>query len=211
MLAPTRAQEACRVIGVIARVDGDVEDLFDRVASRLATLDLHEVEQFLLAIEHQVVVAEEDRPAILERSLGPRRLCDPGACGSHRYIIGGAGRCRAEGFPGERRTHDRSFPSAAGLRHKFIQPGNQRCDPAAQAGHVAGSRRSLSGRMQHLCLSCHISSRSQDHIRRGCVGARHSSHSSPCLPITVSPRHAPGFNISSVTFATVGGCSSMLA
>ena len=127
-LAATRAKEACRVIGVIARVDGDVEDLFDRVASRLAAFDLHEVEQLLLAVEHQVVVAEEDRPAMLRAESRPtssaRSRARSAASATSSAVQTGT-EPMASPVNGAR-TSLRS--RAPGQRHRLVQPGDQRRD-----------------------------------------------------------------------------------
>ena len=70
--APARLEVLLGGVRVVARHDRDVEHLLERVAARLAGLDLEQVEQLLLVVERQVVVAQEDALALVE--AGPRPL-----------------------------------------------------------------------------------------------------------------------------------------
>ena len=59
-LPALRVQQLGGMRGVITGVQRNVEHFFERVAARLAALDLQQVEQRIEAVQHQVVEAQED-------------------------------------------------------------------------------------------------------------------------------------------------------
>ena len=73
------AQERRAAPGVVARHDRAVGDLLVRVRAGLARLELHEVEQLALPVEHQVVHAQQHRGALLDRGRPPRLRWAPRA------------------------------------------------------------------------------------------------------------------------------------
>ena len=66
-----------RRTGVVAGGQRDVQRLVERVLARLARLPADQVDDLVLAVEHQVVQAEQDLRAVLERRLRPRLLGPP--------------------------------------------------------------------------------------------------------------------------------------
>ena len=63
-LRASRPQGLRRRVPVVARLDGDVEHLFERVDARLAALELDDIEDLLRVGEHEVVEAQEHRGAL---------------------------------------------------------------------------------------------------------------------------------------------------
>ena len=91
-LRPLRPQEAGRRVPVVPRLDGDVEHLLEGVDPRLAALELQDVEDLLRVGEHQVVVAQQDRGALLHRATRPRLLRLAGRRARRRDVVGAAPR-----------------------------------------------------------------------------------------------------------------------
>ena len=83
-------------VGVVARDDRDVEDLLERVLARLAGLDLDEVEDLVLAGEHEVVEAAQHGAALGERRARPGGLHVAGAGERRLDVLGRALRDAAE-------------------------------------------------------------------------------------------------------------------
>jgi ParB family chromosome partitioning protein len=79
-LGPPWPEELLRDVAVVARLDGDVEHLLERVDARLAALELDEVEDLRRVREHQVVVAQEHGGALCHRQRRPLRLCRARGC-----------------------------------------------------------------------------------------------------------------------------------
>lgn len=84
------------MVGVVAARDGDIEQLLVGCAPALAALALDEIEQFFLFIEHEIVIPIDDSCALVERAVGPGRLCVGGAFGGRTHVRRGVGRHRAE-------------------------------------------------------------------------------------------------------------------
>ena len=68
------SEQARSTAGVVATGDGDVRHLEVGVATGLAVLELDEVHQCFLVVEHQVVHAEEDLRALTHRTGRPHPL-----------------------------------------------------------------------------------------------------------------------------------------
>ena len=54
-------------MGVVARLDGRVEHLFEGMPARFAGLELNQVEDLLAAFDQQIVEAQEDVGALGRR------------------------------------------------------------------------------------------------------------------------------------------------
>src|SRR5690349_21638197 len=77
--------------GVVARHDGRIEDLLERMPPGLAVLQLDQVQDFVLAIEQQVVETQEYAGAVARGHRRPDRV-DP-ACRAHGgFDVGIVGR-----------------------------------------------------------------------------------------------------------------------
>ena len=72
-----RAQVPLGGAAVVAGGESRVDDLLEGLLAHLAGLDLHEVEQLDLALEDEVVEAQEDPLALLEGGRGPADLSGP--------------------------------------------------------------------------------------------------------------------------------------
>ena len=68
------AQQRRAAAGVVARHDRAVGHLLVGVRAGLARLELHEVEQLALPVEHEVVHPQQHRGALLDRGGGPASL-----------------------------------------------------------------------------------------------------------------------------------------
>jgi hypothetical protein len=82
--------------GVIPRHDGGVEDLFEGVAAGLSGLELDHVQERVLALQHQVVEAEQDPLALGEVRLPPALLRPARPLDRQLDIVVGAARDGAE-------------------------------------------------------------------------------------------------------------------
>ncbi len=89
-------------VRVVAGHDRDVEDLLERVLARLARLELDQVEDLVLAREHQVVEAQQDALALREAGLRPGGLRRASAWERGGHVLGRAARDAAERGAGER-------------------------------------------------------------------------------------------------------------
>ena len=74
-LRAPRPQELRRRVPVVARLDGDVEHLLERVDARLAALELDDVEDLLRVGEHEVVEAQEHGGALLQALRRAHSAC----------------------------------------------------------------------------------------------------------------------------------------
>jgi hypothetical protein len=101
-------------VRVVAAAQGDVEDLLERVAAGLAALQLDEVEDLLLAVEHQVVQAHEDGGPVRDGRLRPGALCSPGALEGQSHVLGRAAGHRSDGLAGEGGFDDEWLPLPGG-------------------------------------------------------------------------------------------------
>ena len=102
-LATDRPQVLRRAVGVIASRHRDVRHLFEGADPGLAGLGLGDVEELLLAVEHEVVVGEHDVAALDQRATGPRSLGDASSVHGLDDVVGGAGRHLSDQGPVERR------------------------------------------------------------------------------------------------------------
>ncbi len=102
-LTAARLQKARRRVCVVARLDGDVEHFFEGVTSRLAILELDDVEDLGGVVDDEVVKAQHDGGALGERTPRPPllRCARRRACGGH--VIGRALRHASEELAAERR------------------------------------------------------------------------------------------------------------
>ena len=73
-LAAARPQVPGRAVGVVPGLDGDVLELLEGVATRLARLELDDVEDLPRVGDEQVVKAQQQRRAFVYWALGPGRL-----------------------------------------------------------------------------------------------------------------------------------------
>ena len=73
-VAAPRLELLLEPAGIEARRQGDVRDLVERVRAALARLDLDQVEQLVLVLEHQVMQAQQRLLALAQRGLGPGLL-----------------------------------------------------------------------------------------------------------------------------------------
>ena len=112
-LAALGAQIPLRGVGVIARGDAHVEDFLERVATRLAVLQLNEVEHLVLASQHEVVETQQHRGALRDRAGRPLRLHVAGAAGRRLHVGACAVRHVSQRFAGHR-VHDIALPAGVG-------------------------------------------------------------------------------------------------
>ena len=73
-LAPLGPQVASGVLGVVVRDDGRVGHLLEGVLAGLAAFELHQIENLVLAVEQEVMEADEDLGPLGEAAVGPRLL-----------------------------------------------------------------------------------------------------------------------------------------
>ena len=144
---PVRAQGPGGQAGVVPGGDRLVHDLLERPHPGLAVLGLDEVEQLALPVQHQVVVAEQDRGPLPHRALGPGalRLAGDGEGGGD--VLGGADGHLAQHLAGERGEDLVPLP-AAGRGHPGGQPiGLGPIRPQRRDGRrgVGGGRRGVGG------------------------------------------------------------------
>ena len=85
---PLRAEVLERGAGVVARRHRDVHDLLEGVLAGLARLPLDQVEDLVLAVEHQVVEVKQDLPPQLERDAGPGLLRRSGDVDRVGHVVG---------------------------------------------------------------------------------------------------------------------------
>ena len=82
--------------GVVPSDHRRLHDLAEGVPPGLAALQLDQVKDLGLALEQQVVKAQQDLGAPMHRGGRPRRLRGPGAVGRRPDVVGGAGRDPAQ-------------------------------------------------------------------------------------------------------------------
>src|SRR3954469_13710573 len=104
-----------RRVPVVAADDRDVEDLLEAVPPGLARLELEEVEDLVLALEHQVVEAMEDRLALGVRGPLPAFVDLAGAPDRRDDVVGGALRDGAEQLAREGLVDLDALALAAGM------------------------------------------------------------------------------------------------
>ena len=95
-LAAARRQVVLRAVSVVARLDGDVLDLFEGVVARLAGLELDDVEDLRGVGDEQVVEAQQHGGAFVERALRPGGLGRARGRDGGRHVGRRAGRHLAE-------------------------------------------------------------------------------------------------------------------
>ena len=79
-------------VRVVTRHHGDIQDLFEGVPPCLAVLELNEVEHLVLALEYQIVEAQQHGRTFFDGCCGPGRLDRTGPRCSGRDIGGRAPR-----------------------------------------------------------------------------------------------------------------------
>ncbi len=89
--------------GVEASRQGDVRDLVEGVRAALARLDLDQVEQLVLVLEHEVVQAKERLLALTQRRLGPRLLGRTSGSECRLDVVDARDRDLGDGLAVERR------------------------------------------------------------------------------------------------------------
>ncbi len=152
-----RLEEAGGVVGVVPARHGDVEELLEGPRAGLAGLGLDEVEEQVLPVEQQVVVAEEDLRALGDRALHPGGLRRAGPLDRGADVLGGAAGRLPHGLQGERRHRDAALPGLDRL-HLTHETGQEfvadagGCVPAtpARRGVPGGVRR---GNRRRHCVS----------------------------------------------------------
>ena len=112
-----------RGAGVVARGEGEVGDLEVGVLAGLARLPDHEVDELDLAVEQQVVEAQQRGGAVVDRRRGPGHL-----------RLAGAGEGR--GHVGRARLRDVRQRRAADRGEHGVRLAGRARDPAGQAGDV---------------------------------------------------------------------------
>ena len=126
---------ARRLLGVVTAHARGVEHLLERLDARLARLDLDEVEQLVLAIEHEVVQPREELDAFADVALCPflLRCARPFVGGDD--VVGRRRGQRADRLPRQR-------------RHAFLRRA-ARDDAGAHAsdGRLVESKRTLRARL----------------------------------------------------------------
>jgi hypothetical protein len=116
----------------VPRDDRAVAHLLVGVQPGLARLELHEVEQLRLPVEHEVVHPQQHRGALLDRDAGPPALRPPGGVDRHTDVA----RAR-QGQHRERRTGHRCVGHLLAAVPRRHHPGGERSHP----GRVDGIRR----------------------------------------------------------------------
>ena len=125
------AQQGGAATGVVPRHDGAVGHLLVGVRAGLARLELHEVEQLGLPVEHEVVHPQQHRGALLDRGRGPPALGAAGRVDRDVDVTGRRQRQHREGRPRHRGAGQLLAAVARGH-----DPGRERPDP----GRVHGVR-----------------------------------------------------------------------
>jgi hypothetical protein len=112
-----------RRTGVVASGQRDVQRLVERVLTGLAGLPADQVDDLVLAVEHQVVQPQQQGGPVLQGCSGPRLL---GTAGAHERFL--------DVSLGGLRNHRQRLP---GRRRVGGNPGAPRSDqPISQRGHV---------------------------------------------------------------------------
>ena len=111
---------------VVACGDGAVADLLVRVRAGLARLELDEVEQLALAVEDEVVEAQEHGGALAHRRCGPSALGPACRVDSDRHVTRG----------GQRQDAQRGAGHRAGRPQLAALPG--RHDAGGEGPHPGG-------------------------------------------------------------------------
>ena len=124
--------------GVVPGGDRLVHDLLERPHPGLAVLGLDEVEQLVLPVEDQVVVAEQDRGPLLHRRRGPRPLDLPGPGERGGHVLGRAHGHLAEHLAGERATDLAALPALGHATRAASRSVSAR--PGRSGGRSAASR-----------------------------------------------------------------------
>ena len=130
-----RVQVLVRRARVVAGGQRDVQRLVEGVLARLARLPADEVDDLVLALQHEVVQPQHERRPLLQRGLRPGRLRASGALEGRGHVGGGRLRDVAERLSVHR--GDGALALAAG---RVQQPGQ-----AAHQALVQGVRRARVG------------------------------------------------------------------
>ncbi len=147
--SPPRLQVFPAVQGIVAGHDGGVRDLLVRVCSRLARLQLHEVQNLVTLLEEQVVKAQKGLRPLVEGGRRPPGLCVSGAkrgrpnVGRHGVRHPSQGVSAEGDLDGNRlaRLTDRREAGADPLENRRVH-GPPSPDPAL-GGLVCGGRAAL--------------------------------------------------------------------
>ena len=127
------AQQRGAPPGVVPRDDGAVADLLERVPAGLARLELDEVEQLGLPVEHEVVHPQEHRGTLRHGCRRPVALGDPGGVDGDPHVAGARHREHGERRPGHRAAgHD------VGVVARGHDPGDERSDACRVHGVRGG-------------------------------------------------------------------------
>ena len=136
------AQQAWSVYTVEAREVCRVGHLFERVQARLAGLNLHQVQDFVLPREQAIVEPEQDPAASARPGRRPRRLCAAGAARQVRHVRRRGGREHRDPRTRERRVYGHRLRRCG---RPLAEQGEQRIDACrlALCAQLPGLQRPL--------------------------------------------------------------------
>ncbi|OPZ56304.1 MAG: hypothetical protein BWY91_00449 [bacterium ADurb.BinA028] len=122
--------------GVVPRHEGDVGDLLEGLQPSLPGLQLHEVEQLHLTIQHEVVDPHDDASAVLDRQSRPRPLRTARMVDGHLDVGPRRARQLIESLPGHRGHHGAQLGATAGDQPPS-ERGHERCRDGIRLGYAA--------------------------------------------------------------------------
>ena len=142
---PSRPQVAGGAAAVVPAHHRRVGHLLERVHPGLAGLELDQVEQLVLPLQHQVVEAQHDPLAVLDRQPGPGPLRGTGARVGDPDVVGGGQRQRRQRRPGHGGVGQQGC-RAGGAHDPLGQPADQpRVDGVRRGGVGLGVGDRLGG------------------------------------------------------------------
>src|SRR5664280_416724 len=137
-------------VSVVTGDDRHVGELLERRLAGLAGLQLDQIEDLVLPVQDQVVVAQEDPPPVRRRCPSPLLLRRPGQAHGGVHVDLGADRHSADQLAGEWRVRRLAGVLPRRQRHPAQQPGGQL---RRQRGTPWGLRGVTSGRWRLLVIA----------------------------------------------------------